>query len=259
MYYSDQLGNTISLSEQPKRIVSLVPSQTELLFDLGLEEQIVGVTTFCVHPADKVKGKKRIGGTKKLQLDKIRELQPDLIIGNKEENEIAQIRELQSEFPVWMSDIISFDDAFEMIEEIGKLVGKVEESNRLLTEIVHSIEELPLFDGKRVAYFIWHEPYMVAGSNTFIHTILERLGMVNVFGDHQRYPEVTIKDIGKAIPELILLSSEPFPFAQKHVDELNLLFPDSEVKLVDGEMFSWYGSRMRMMPDYMRAVLRPSL
>ena len=122
--FVDQLDRKISLASLPKRIVSLVPSQTELLYDLGLRDEVAGITKFCIHPQEWFKTKPRVGGTKKIDIEKIKQLDPDLVIGNKEENDQSQVEELMKHYPVWMSDIKNLEDALEMIEHIGDLTGK---------------------------------------------------------------------------------------------------------------------------------------
>ncbi len=252
----DQMGFELSISKRPERIVSLVPSQTELLFDLGLHEQIVGVTKFCIHPKNAVAEKTIVGGTKKFRFEVIDELKPDLIIGNKEENYQSGIEELKKKYPVWMSDIYTLDDALDMMLGIGRIVGKLQESLKLIQNIKEGFHSLPLVkEGKRVLYFIWQHPNMVAGSETFIDHIIERLGYVNLAKNLSRYPELTNQEIHALDPDLIFLSSEPFPFKEKHLKEFQQKFPNAKVSLVDGEMFSWYGSRLRLAPSYFKELL----
>jgi ABC-type Fe3+-hydroxamate transport system substrate-binding protein len=252
MEFTDQTGFTIDLDSKPERIISIVPSQSELLWDLGLRDQLVGITKFCIHPDEMFRSKERVGGTKKLNIEKIRALKPDLIIGNKEENEKSQIEELRKEFKVWMSDIYNLEDAYAMMMSLGKLCDKENEAKKLTGEIKNKFKTLDtsFLKDKRTAYFIWYDPLMVAASNTFIDFILNRIGLINVFSGQNRYPELTTEQIKEARPELILLSSEPFPFKQKHVDELQAICPDAKILLVDGELFSWYGSRLRLSPQY---------
>lgn len=253
--FTDQMGRSISLDFPPKRIISLVPSQTELLFDLGLDDEIVGITKFCIHPKDKYKSKTKVGGTKKLDLAKIRSLNPDLIIGNKEENDQAQMEELMLEFPVWMSDITLLDDAIEMIEQIGELSGKAENALRIASNIKKSFEEIAhqVVSRKKVAYFIWKDPYMLAGKCTFIDDVLAKAGFDNIVS-LSRYPAISLVDLKELNPDLIFLSSEPYPFKNEHVLEMESNFPDSSVWIVDGELFSWYGSRLQYTPDYLRSL-----
>jgi ABC-type Fe3+-hydroxamate transport system substrate-binding protein len=256
---TDQLGRGITVPTRPQRIVSLVPSQTELLFDLGLDQEVVGVTRFCVHPAGRVKAKQRVGGTKRLDLDTIGRLQPDLIIGNKEENERADIVKLAESYPVWMSEVVTLGDALDMIRQVGRIVGRADAADWLANRIDADFAALqPLAQTRRVAYFIWQNPFMVAGHDTFIHDMLGRCGLENAFaaGNGGRYPAVTPEDVRAAELDAILLSSEPFPFSAKHRTAFAARFPGMSVHLVDGEMFSWYGSRLLLAVDYFRELLR---
>jgi ABC-type Fe3+-hydroxamate transport system substrate-binding protein len=253
--FIDQLERNVVLEKIPGRIISLVPSQTELLADLGLENEVVGITKFCIHPDNWFRNKTRIGGTKQFNFEKIKALEPDLIIGNKEENEKEQIETLMENFPVWMSDIKSLADACEMIRNVGQLTGKKEKAEILATEIEFRFDQFEKkrkgFPEKRVAYFIWKNPWMTAGNETFIDQMLQTCGWKNVFSEQPgRYPEITMEDLKAENPELILLSSEPYPFKEKHIEELRGICPEAKIILVDGELFSWYGSRLLKSPDY---------
>jgi ABC-type Fe3+-hydroxamate transport system substrate-binding protein len=252
----DQLGYEVYLPQTPRRIVSLVPSQTELLFDLGLDAEIVGITKFCIYPAEKTKHKTKIGGTKNFNVEAIAALKPDLIIGNKEENYQTGIEQLREICPIWLSDIVTFDDALAMIQQVGTLVGKPEAAESLVQAIKASFQKLPPVanPAPSVAYFIWRKPYMVAASGTFIHEILQIAGFRNVFGDLNRYPEVSAAQLQTANPDCIFLSSEPYPFKEKHLAELRTFCPNSRIQLVDGEIFSWYGSRLRHSAAYFESL-----
>jgi ABC-type Fe3+-hydroxamate transport system substrate-binding protein len=259
--FTDQLKRKVELTSQPKRIISLVPSQTELLYDLGLRDEVVGITKFCIHPDEWFRSKTRVGGTKKFDFEKIKELQPDLIIGNKEENEKGQIEELMEHYNVWMSDIYTLKDSFDMITSIGALVGKVSESVNLKLEIESKFNELLHSEMKvteiRTAYFIWRDPYIAVGHSTFINEMMKICGFKNVFTEEgSRYPEVTYDQIQEADPKLILLSSEPYPFKEKHLEEFRQMLPEAKIRLVDGEAFSWYGSRLRNSPEYFRQLIQ---
>ncbi|HEY2583779.1 MAG TPA: helical backbone metal receptor [Mucilaginibacter sp.] len=248
--YYDQLNREIDLPSTPKRIISVVPSQTELLFFLGLNEEVIGITKFCIHPADKFKATAKVGGTKTLNINKIKALNPDLIIANKEENELSQIEELTALLPVWISDINNLTDALSMIEKVGELVGREAQANTLSQAIMrefdsHKVKPLNL----AAAYFIWRKPYMIVGKNTFIDSMLQKCGLTNAF-DLERYPEVYPGMITDANPNVIFLSSEPYPFKERHITEFKTLLPDAIIKLVDGEIFSWYGSRLLLAPAY---------
>ena len=238
----------------PLRIVSLVPSQTELLFDLGLGERVVGVTKFCIHPKEWFDTKSRVGGTKQVDFDKIAKLKPDLIIGNKEENSKEDIEELEKYYPVWMSDIYTLEDALEMIFEVSGFTKSKERGIEILNSIStakNSFKE-PI-DLKKVVYFIWNNPYMVVGKNTFIDDMLYHAGYVNVVMK-DRYLELSLENLKTLNPEVILLSSEPFPFNKNHVAELKKHLPEVEIKIVDGEMFSWYGSKLTKAFPYFSSL-----
>lgn len=260
---TDQLNRTVTLpSWPPRRIVSLVPSQTELLYDLGLEEEVAGITKFCIHPRHWFQTKNRVGGTKTLNFEKIDLLKPDLIIGNKEENERAQIEALAEKYPVWMSDVRTIADANDMILRIGQLTNKEPQARNLVERINLQFEtNLPPFATRlapSTVYLIWRKPYMAAGGDTFIHDMLRLAGFNNLFSHKNRYPEITPGELADARPEVILLSSEPYPFAEKHIAAIRETCADARIALVDGEMFSWYGSRMLLAGRYFRQ-LRESL
>lgn len=232
------------MSNNHKRIISLVPSLTELLIDLGLKNQIVGRTRFCVHPKEEVKDIPIVGGTKNPRLDKIREAQPDYILANKEENRKKHIRELQKDFPVEVTDIATIEDALITIHELGKELGTEDKARNLIKRINAALEERPKESRLRTAYFIWKDPWMTIGHDTYIHNVMQHWGLENIFDDKTRYPKITFYDLAKREPELILLSSEPFPFKEKHIAEFKEAFPHTRVLLAEGEWFSWYGSHM---------------
>lgn len=256
--FTDQLGRSVTVNFPLKRIVSLVPSQTEFLYDLGLDAEIIGQTLFCIHPKNKHKTKTIIGGTKNLKLDIIAQLKPDLIIGNKEENEQKQIEYLMHHYPVWMSDIYTLNDAYDMMKKLGEVVNKPEAANQIVNQIRFNFNDLQLFDNQnnKAAYFIWRNPYMVAANHTFINHLLQKLNFSNVFANNlERYPQVTNEDLVTANPDFIFLSSEPYPFKDKHITELQQLLPKAKILLVDGEMFSWYGSRLLHSTSYFGQLL----
>ena len=246
------MNNTIRMDKYPTRIISLVPSQTELLFDLGLDAEVVGVTRYCLYPHDKTDKRVKIGGTKKFQFEVIDKLQPDLIIGNKEENYPEGIRKLQEKYPVWMSDIATLEDALLMNWGIGDLVNKGENARQIISEIRINIDNLENYSPLNVVYFIWKNPYMVAGGNTFITNMLYKCGLINIFSNIASYPKINLDQIADA--ELILLSSEPYPFNQQDIEFLKKKYPNLPVLLVDGTMFSWCGSRLKYVAAYYRTL-----
>jgi len=238
----------------------VVPSQTELLSDLGLVDEVIGVTKFCIHPQQWFKEKARIGGTKSFNLEKIKALRPDLIIANKEENEHSQIEELTKHFPVWISDIKTLQDALQMIEQVGAITHRKEKASYMAQQIQSSFAALLPITNKSpltCAYFVWWNPVMSINSDTFIHNVIDRCGWQNVFSNRldSRYPEISDEQLISANPELILLSSEPYPFAEKHIAHFKKLLPKAQVLLVDGEMFSWYGSRLLHSAAYLTELM----
>lgn len=237
-----------------QRLVSLVPSQTELLFDLGLDEAVVGITKFCIHPADKVAAKTRVGGTKTVSIDRVAALQPTLIIANREENTRADVEALQAIAPVHVTDVRTLPAAYAMIRDLGRLVGKTTEAAALATQIETAMNSLPRPAAReRVTYLIWRGPWMVAAADTFIDAMLTQAGFENAFATQVRYPVVSDADLTAARPDRIFLSSEPYPFKNKHIAELQQLCPQALIELVDGELFSWYGTRLLKSAAYLSA------
>lgn len=254
--YTDQLQRTISLHQTPRRIVSLVPSQTELLYSLGLLEEVVGITKFCIHPRQWFTSKTRIGGTKSVKIEAVHALHPDLIIANKEENIKEQVTDLEKHYPVWISDVYNLRDAYNMIQLIGEITNKEKESTKLTVIIQNEFANLiTKHTALKTAYLIWQNPYMTIGGDTFIDDMLQYCGLHNVFANLQRYPEITIEQIKAANCELVLLSSEPFPFKEKHIEELQKELPNTKIVLVNGEFFSWYGSRLQYAPAYFKELI----
>lgn len=257
MFFStDQLGRKLEFSKTPTSIVSVVPSQTELLFDLGLDEEVAGITKFCVHPENWLKTKSIIGGTKNLNIDKIRKLKPDLILANKEENSKEDIAVLEKEFNVWISDIKSLDEAYQMIKSVSELLNRSEKGLNLIEQIGINFEKINVANRREIScsYLIWESPLMTVGGDTFIDDMLKHAGFRNVFGELKRYPEIVYENIGHTKPEVILLSSEPYPYFHKKITEFESLFPLSKIFMVDGEIFSWYGSRLKKAPLYFKEL-----
>ncbi|MBP7273840.1 MAG: ABC transporter substrate-binding protein [Saprospiraceae bacterium] len=249
MIVIDQIGNSVPVAST-ERIVSLVPSQTLLLYDLGLDNQVVGITKFCIQPKHWLKTKKIIGGTKNIDIAKVARLNPTLIIANKEENEKSQIELLQKQFPVWVSDINNLADSLMMIHYIGVITQTSIKAEKIIANIRHEFNKLRYkAQSCNVAYFIWRKPYMVAGKNTFINELINFAGWHNVFSNKQRYSMVTKLDIAQAKPDVILLSSEPYPFKEKHIEEFKIIAPEAIILIVKGETFTWYGSYLQYSPN----------
>ncbi len=252
MYFTDHLQRRIFLPNPPERIISLVPSQTELLVDLGLEDKIVGVTKFCVHPNHLRKTKTIVGGTKSYRFEVIDTLKPDLIIGNKEENDREGIERLTEKYPVWLSDIYDLKDSFRMISDLGLMTNTSSKAESLIKLLEESFSE-PAPKMGTCLYLIWENPCLVAGKNTFIDSMLALAGFENLM-QLDRYPEIDEKKLIKLSPDFLLLSSEPFPFNEKHELAFQKLLPKTQTLRVDGELFSWYGSRLLQSALYFRRL-----
>ncbi|WP_262148585.1 ABC transporter substrate-binding protein [Chryseobacterium foetidum] len=236
------------------KVVSLVPSITEALFDLGLtENEIVGRTKFCIHPKEKVKNVEIIGGTKNLNLDKIKSLQPDIILANKEENVKDQVEELMKDFKVVVTNIENIEDNYYLLKTLGNLFNKEEKAQQYNLKIYDVLQNSKINSPIKAAYLIWKNPYMTVGSDTFIDKVLKEIGFENLFEDRKRYPEITVEDLADA--DVIMLSSEPFPFKEKHILELKEFYPDKKIMIVDGEAFSWYGTHIAKCENYFKELI----
>ncbi len=251
MQITDQLNNRLTIENPPQRIISLVPSQTELLFDLGLKDRLAGITKFCIHPEGLRKEINVVGGTKNPDIEKIRDLKPDLIVANKEENREEDIMKLAEWYPVYVSDVTDRSSAVEMIRHLGTVADHTEQAEQIIAEIENAYSHILPVNRTSAAYLIWNEPMMLAGPGTFIDAMLRECGIENAYKGSERYPEVSENDLKAMGPDLILLSSEPFPFSEKHLESYSSIDPKSNVILVDGESFSWYGSHMIRSAAYL--------
>ncbi|QQS30621.1 MAG: ABC transporter substrate-binding protein [Sphingobacteriales bacterium] len=257
-FVADQMGREVFFNIPPRRIVSLVPSQTELLNYLGLDEEVVGITKFCIHPGSWLKTKTKVGGTKNFSLEKIIQLNPDLVIGNKEENILEGISILEKKVPVWMSDISNLSEALWMIRTIGNITCQSEKANELATKIEAEASVLSKSEKKfRVLYLIWQNPFMAAGHQTFINDLLTNVcGFENALPPElTRYPQLSENDMKTCRPDLVLLSSEPYPFKQKHIPAIQMILPHTRILPVNGEMFSWYGSRLLLAIPFFHQLI----
>ncbi|UZH54599.1 ABC transporter substrate-binding protein [Salinimicrobium tongyeongense] len=257
--FYDQLNRKIALKEVPKRIVSLVPSQTELLVDLGLREQIVGVTKFCVHPECLRKEKKVVGGTKQVHFERVAALEPDIILCNKEENTEEMVAELEKIAPVHVSDICTIDDSLDLIGQYAEIFQVACKASEIIEKIKSEKQcfqdDAKRFPERKVAYFIWKNPWMVAGKDTFIDHLLKLNRFKNAFlEEDSRYPEIALNELEKKEVEVLLLSTEPFPFKEKDIEALKKEVRVGCIQIVDGEYFSWYGSRLTAAFNYFRKV-----
>ncbi len=254
---TDQMGRSVNRIQGPIKTISLVPSITELLFDLELDNQIVGITRFCIYPKEKVKNKTIVGDTKNVDSNLINLIKPDLIIASKEENTKEEIEALMDNFNVYVSDVKTFNDALKLIKDIGILTNKEKDSNLVIENIEHQFKRLKetISSKKKVTYLIWDNPIMTINSDTFINDMLNRAGCENVFKNRkERYPTISVKQIRNEKPEYILLSTEPYLFTKEHVKVFKNDFPFAKVMLVDGKKFSWYGSHLLKVPAYFKQM-----
>ncbi|WEK69912.1 MAG: helical backbone metal receptor [Candidatus Chryseobacterium colombiense] len=236
------------------KVVSLVPSITEALFDLGLtENEVVGRTKFCIHPGEKVKNVTIIGGTKNINIEKIKALQPDLILANKEENIKEQVEALMDDFKVIVTNVETIEDNYYLLKSLGKTFHKEDKAQLFNLKIYEVLNQAKINSKIKVAYLIWKNPYMTIGSDTFIHKILTEIGFENIFKNRTRYPEIQAEDLAEA--DIIMLSSEPFPFKVKHIEEFKELYPDKKIMIVYGEAFSWYGTHIAKCENYFKELL----
>ncbi len=255
MIIKDATGETVQLPKPAKRIVSLFPSQTHLLWYLGLDNEVVGVTRFCKYPPGWKNQKTVIGGTKDVKTERVASLQPDLILANKEENTKEIVEELKKIAPVYVSEIITWEDNLKFIEDIGQMTATTSRAKNLITLLNQKKEE---FDKKyrntpeKVLYFIWKKPWMTAGRKTFIDTMLQIAGYQNLTPLHKgRYPAWKPEELSEMRPDTVLLSSEPFPFKpEKHTEETQRIFPHSKILFVEGEPFTWTGAFPLQAFDY---------
>ena len=253
---TDALDRTVTLPAPPQRIVSLVPSQTELLAHLGLAEQVVGITRFCVRPDDWRDQKHIVGGTKEVDVQRVEALAPDLILANQEENTLEDVEALADLASVYVTDVPTVETACAMIRAVGTLLDRADAARQLAATIQQRFDALDGHPPIQTAYLIWREPFMTVGRDTIIHDIMARGGFVNVFGDRTRYPEVSPAALSTADPDVLLLPDEPFPFPQKprFSADLREALPDTPLHFVNGQLFSWYGPRLLDTPDYLRSL-----
>lgn len=253
---TDHLGREANYAFPPKRIVSFAPAITETMYRLDLDAEVVGRTGFCIHPKGRVDGAKKVGGTKQVKIDRVHELQPDLVIIEKEENTKEMVQQLEQHYPVFCFEVQTVDNAYRMIRDLGDITNRPEKAQNLEHNIKSAFQKLPNITGTRAAYVIWKNPYMVAGGDTYINSLLQKIGFTNPFETFDgRYPEVTVEDFQEANLDYIFLATEPYPFKEKHLAEFQAMSPAAKSDIIDGEMF-WYGGRMLDAVSYFNEKLR---
>ena len=254
----DALDRRVILADRPQRIVSLVPSITDLLHALKLGDRVVGITRFCERPEHWRDTKTIVGGTKNVKPHTVSDLNADLVIANHEENEKADVEAIADELgvPVYVTEVQTVPGATEMIRAVGHLTATVEAASEMAGTIDERFEALPRTNPVRAVYLIWRDPYMTVGGDTFIHDVMTRGGFENLYAGSTRYPEVPLDALAARSPDVVLCSSEPFPFHQKDVFTADLrdALPDADVQIVDGQLFSWYGPRLLHTPEYLTSL-----
>lgn len=246
--------NLKSLDIKPKRIISLVPSITETLFYLNLGDKIIGITKWCKYPESEVKKITKIGGVIGIDIEKIKKLKPDFIFAVKEENDKDEIKELSKFTNIYIGEVYDLESAYQQIYDIGTITRVYNKSEELVENIKTDFYNISNFNNLKCAYLVWNEPLMLVGGNTFINSIIENCGLKNVFNERSSYPEVTIAEIKKKKPDIIFLCSEPFEFKNKHKINFEQNFPNTKILLVDGEMFTWYGSHLLKTRAYCKKI-----
>ncbi len=254
----DALGREHAFSRPPQRIVSLVPSITETLFALGGGGALVGATDFCVHPESELAGVARVGGTKNASVERIRELRPELVLANKEENRRRTVEQLEAAgIPVFVSYPRTVHSALEDLATLGRLLERPGEAAAMVERIEQAwarARRRASTPGPLVAALIWRGPYMAVGGDTFSHALLIESGGRNAFaGADSRYPRIETSELEAAAPEVNLLPTEPYAFCEADRAELLALdcpaARDGRVHIVEGELLSWYGPRMARALD----------
>ncbi len=260
MQFFDELNREVSVPNEPQRIISLVPSLTELLHEMGLEKQLVGITKYCVHPIHYQSTKTKVGGTKKVKFDAIKELKPDFILCSKEENTEEMVQELEKMATVYVSDVNTFEESLLLIRKLGIILHRRMQADRIVQKIKDRQQEFQSFlQGRKkyaVVYFIWAEPWMVAGGKTFINNMIKVAGFTNAYEHLERYPEVKINRIRFSAhnPEVLMFSSEPYDFSDEEVYEVVRKNKNLLTIYVDGQYFSWYGSRLSKAFDHFKEI-----
>lgn len=261
-------GSELSLLKPAERIISLVPSETETLYYLGAAERIVGITEYCIHPRPLYKSRPRVGGPKTPKFERIRELAPDLILASKEENTREAVEELRGIAPTYVCEVITLDDAQNLMAALGILVGEEENAARFNATIETARQRFsdkpPGYQFRRALYLVWKQPYRGISEQTYIFHLLSASGLKPlVFPElPSRYPELTSEVIAQSGAELVIFPDEPFNFTYRDIDEFSEAFPqlpavtNHALFKVDGATLCWYGYRTTYALEYIARVLQ---
>ena len=263
---ADAWGRLLTVRQRPERIVSLVPSLTEALFAFGLEQEVVGVTRFCVEPRRGVVGKTKVGGTKVLDVAKIRALKPDLVVASAEENSPGDVAQLiDYGCPVFVTLVTSVESAIELLRQLAAITGTTAAARPIIQGVK---ETLAFVEGAgagrepvRVFCPIWRNPYMTCGRGTYMHDVITVCGGRNVFGERlESYPRLELAEMAALDPQVILLPNEPYRFTKRHKADFKAFAEVTAVKnghifLIDGKVITWYGPRIAQSLSEVKRLL----
>ncbi len=262
----DAFGKPFELAEPARRIVSLIPSITEIFFRLGVGDRVVGVTKFCTEPPDGVAAKPKVGGQKNPWIDAINDLKPDLVVANVEENRKVDVEAMGA---AGLSVLVTYPrkvrEGIQLIRDLGVLTGATGQAEAIVGECEAALAEAEMAGRTPVRVFcpIWRKPYMTINGDTFVDDMLRTCGGENIFRDRpERYPTVTLQEMAALRPEVILLPDEPYPFTEKHLTDFQG-FPDvpavrnHRVCLMDGKALCWYGPRIAESLRTLADILLP--
>ena len=290
----DTFGRAVRVADEPRRLVSLVPSLTEILFDFGRGEQVMALTDYCTEPAAEVAGKTTIGGTKNPDVAAIIDLRPDLVLAVAEENRRVDVDRLaEAGVPVYVFEPRTVRDGVALLWRVADLLGcrtemagRVEAIEQELAETEAAVAAKPPV---RVFCPIWKDPYMTINHDTYIHAMLAACGGDNVFADRhrrfplaadlgrqaeaedqrheardRRYPRVSLDEMAARRPAVILLPDEPYPFSDADLPDFAPFAEvpavrDGRVHLIDGKIVSWYGPRIGRSLRALRGLLHPGV
>jgi ABC-type Fe3+-hydroxamate transport system substrate-binding protein len=262
MIIQDALGRTLRFEKSPETVVSLIPSITETLFACGLDREIVGVTDYCIYPEAELKGKKRVGGPKSIDVRKITKLRPGLVVANYEENDKAQVEKLiEKGLNVMVTYPRTVDDALTLMLELGWLLGKIVRASDLVEEIRQAVTSMQAPENrKKVLCPVWKDPYMSFGGETFCSNLIDVCGGDNIFaGRRDPYFEFSLDEAQALQPDAILLPSEPYAFGEADAALFRKAFPGAAEKggvhLVAGELVTWFGVRMKKALEVLPGLL----
>jgi ABC-type Fe3+-hydroxamate transport system substrate-binding protein len=267
MRYVDALSRPLEVKSKPRRIVSLVPSLTEALFVFGLDDEVAGVTSFCVEPKESVGAKPKVGGTKTLNVPLVVGLNPDLVVASAEENRKEDIQALIDEgLRVFVTLPKTVADAVDMLEQLAEMTKAGRGAGRIVKEARSALAELAAANEERepVPTFcpIWRNPWMTVGPGSYVHDFVTACGGANIFEWRQdRYPRIELAEMAERDPEVVLLPDEPYRFSQKHLPEIRA-FPevravrDGRIYLVEGKHLCWYGPRIAGSLRHVSGLIR---